>query len=68
MPESHDEALARMRAEADQARQGVSEFGGILAMFFQSCRDNGFGRREALALTQTFLATQMANHETGDDE
>lgn len=57
---AHADDLARMRAEMDQAKEGVREFAGAAHAFYGGCREAGFGRRDALALTQTFLATVIS--------
>jgi predicted trehalose synthase len=57
---SHDfEAeIARMRAEADQSRESMKDFAGILRGFFDGLVSAGFSEDQALSLVQTWL-TQM---------
>ena len=60
-----DDPIARLRAEADQAREGAREYAGTLWSFHSSLRDEGFTPDEALMLTQTFLIESLRS---GDDE
>lgn len=47
--------FARMRAEMDQAREGLKELAQTMAVFYRELCDSGFARAQALDLTKTWL-------------
>lgn len=51
--------LARLRAEMDQAKEGVKELAGALAGFFVALVGEGLTEGQALALTQTYLSKMI---------
>lgn len=52
---SHSDEIARMRAEIDQAREGLKEMGGILADFYKQLVASGLSEDQALDLTKTWF-------------
>jgi hypothetical protein len=62
-----DDPLARLRAEMDQAREGVKEFMGTLRAFYSTALEEGFSEEAALRLTRDFLIQSLRNVR-GDDE
>lgn len=51
------EVLARMRAEADQAMEGMKTVAKGSAAFYKQLRDEGLNENVAVALTQTWLSS-----------
>jgi hypothetical protein len=48
--------IARMRAEMDQAREGLKEMAGILAGFHRELVESGLSQHQALDLTKTWFS------------
>lgn len=59
MDETHDEALAALRAQMDQAVASMGEIARASRAFFLALVDEGFSEREAMTLTTTWLATML---------
>jgi hypothetical protein len=62
-----DDPLARLRAEMDQAREGLKEVAANLHAFFEESVEQGFSEEQAFRLTRDFLA-QMSRAAGGDGE
>ena len=56
-----DDPIARLRAEMDQAKEGMKEFAANLWAFHCAARDQGFSREEAFTLTRDFLLQTLKN-------
>jgi hypothetical protein len=54
---AHADDLARLRAEAAQAKETMRELAGSTFAFYSGCLEAGFGEDHALAFTQTWLTT-----------
>jgi hypothetical protein len=54
---SHQDELARLRAEADQSKMLMRELAATAFAFYSGCREAGFDEDQALQLTQTWLVT-----------
>lgn len=70
MMATHDEDLARLRAEMDQAREALRELGRSLKGFYDGLLESGFTDEQAVQLTQTFLGQSLATaplHAMGED-
>jgi hypothetical protein len=50
-----DEEIARMRAEMDQAREGLKEYTATLWTFYSELLEQGFTEAQALRLTVQFV-------------
>jgi hypothetical protein len=50
-----NEEMARLRAEMDQAVEGIRETARGLWTFYSECHEQGFDPDQAFALTATFL-------------
>jgi len=57
----HDADLARMRAEIDQAREGLKELAGVLSAFYRELFASGFTKDQALDLTKTWLLHMLGS-------
>jgi hypothetical protein len=51
-----DDPMARLRAEADQAREGGKELAGNLWAFYAAAVSQGFTAEQAFTLTAQFLS------------
>ena len=47
--------IARMRAEMDQAKEGLKEMAGVLADFYKELFARGLTEEQALDLTKTWF-------------
>lgn len=63
---SHEEDLARMRAEMDQAKEGLREFAGSIRVFYLELIEAGFTSNEAMALTVAWITAMLKRG--NDDE
>jgi hypothetical protein len=59
--------IARMRAEMDQAREGIKEIPGVLWGFYTSAVEAGFSEAEAFRLTLKYMAVTFAPQAPRDD-
>lgn len=59
----YEDEMARLRAEVDQAREGLRELAGALWALYSQLVDQGFRRHQAMDITITWL-TEMVH---GDD-
>lgn len=65
----NEDDLARMRAESDQAREGLKEVASNLWAFYAELRQEGFTRTQAMSLTQNMLFLwSRGNPGSGDSE
>jgi hypothetical protein len=62
-----DEELARLRAQMDQAAEGMKEFASTLWAFFSSLKEQGFSDRHAIQLTDTWLSAMTLKNNEGDE-
>jgi len=53
--------MARLRAEADQAMEGMKEFAGLVWSFYSSLIAQGFKADQALQLSLTYVSEFMRN-------
>lgn len=67
MGEEND-MLGRLRAEMDQAKEGVREFAGMVWAFYDELITLGFRPKHALVLTLTFLQQTLAMQGTEDED
>ena len=58
---SHEQELARLRAEADQAVAGIGEFARAVAKFNASLQQHGFNERQAMELTAAWITAMAAS-------
>lgn len=63
---AHEEELAALRAQADQAKASMGELAGTLAEFRTSLVSKGFTSSEALMLCATWLTAAMAGAKGGE--
>jgi hypothetical protein len=63
-----DDPIARLRAEMDQARAGMTEFAGALWGFYSGLVDAGFTPEQAMTLTSELLVAQVSNWGDDSDE
>lgn len=62
---SHEDEVARLRAEMDQARAAMAEVAGGTRSFFSALLDTGFDEGQALWLTSNWMVALVRN---GSDE
>jgi hypothetical protein len=55
----HDEELARLRAQLDQAKEATKELAGTLWSFYSALVEEGFDGPAALSLTNSFLGAMF---------
>lgn len=48
--------IARLRAEADQGKEGIKEFAGTVWSFYSALVKDGFASDQALAITLAWMA------------
>lgn len=58
---SAEDDIARLRAEADQGKEGLKELAGLVWSFYSGLITEGFKPDQALQLTITYLAQFMQN-------
>lgn len=61
------EKLAAMRAEMDQAIEGIKGMARATSAMYNELRDEGFGRGDAMKLTQTWISATVSGR-PGNDE
>lgn len=52
---THEEQLAKMRAEMDQVREAMGEMAGGVGQFYRELRETGLSVGESVALTGEYL-------------
>lgn len=62
---AHEDELAALRAQADQAKATMGELASTLAEFRRSLIEEGFAPAEALMLCATWLTALMAGAQGG---
>jgi hypothetical protein len=55
-----DDDIARLRAESDQAKEGMKEFAGNLWAFYSALLEEGFDPSQAITLTLSFLGETVS--------
>lgn len=65
--ETHEEALAKLRAAADQARAGLSEIAEMLASYYLALQEKGFNSEEAFGLVLDYQRQLMSALSEQDD-
>lgn len=50
-----NDEIARLRADGDQAKEGMKELAGTTWAFYAALTDEGFAPDEALALTAAWI-------------
>jgi len=55
MGDDFQSEVARMRAEMDQAMEGVKEVGRSVKVFYDALREQGFDETQAMRLTCEFV-------------
>lgn len=63
---SHDDDVARLRAELDQAAAAVKEVGATLWAFYSALTEQGFASAQAMTLTATWLSGMLRNQGGND--
>lgn len=58
---SHEEELARLRQQFDQAVEGVKEMAQATATFYSELTANGVPPHDSLALTAAWLDATLGN-------
>ena len=62
-----DDPIGRLRAQADQSKEGMREFAGTLWAFYSGLMAEGFDASQAFGLTATFLSDGLrGNRDAGD--
>ena len=61
-----DDLIARLRAEMDQAREGMKELAQNMWAFYGGLRDAGFSKAQAFTLTRDLMAVSLS--QSYDDE
>jgi hypothetical protein len=64
---SAQDDMARLRAEADQAKEGMKEFAALVWGFNSALVAEGFKPAEALQLSVTYVAQFMQNAYRGGE-
>lgn len=59
---SHEEQLAAMRAETDQAREATREVATLMWAYFSALQSAGFNMAQALTLTVGYQGALLANN------
>lgn len=54
-----DDPIARLRAEMDQAKEGMKEFAGNVWAFHGALLEQGFTSEQAMTLTVTWLSETL---------
>lgn len=65
---SHEDEVARLRAETDQQKAAMKETAGGLWTFFSELLEAGFNEQQALTLTRSWMVAMVRNGSGGDDE
>lgn len=63
----YEDEMARLRAELDQAREGLRELAAALWTLYRELTQQGFTHRQAFELTATWLV-EMVNARGDHDE
>lgn len=66
--EAPDDPIARLRADADQAREQTKELARTLGVFYAEAMGSGFERDEAMQLTSELLGHLMFLSRGGEDD
>jgi cyclopropane fatty-acyl-phospholipid synthase-like methyltransferase len=61
---NEDDAIARMRAEMDQAKEGLKEVAGSLWTFYSALCEEGFADEAALEITITWFTQLLSNEDS----
>lgn len=62
----NEDELTRLRAQMDQAREGMREIAGSCWAFYSALVDEGFTPGQALDVLQTWLAATVDSLRGGD--
>lgn len=65
--ETPDDPLARLRAQADQAREQIKELARNLSVFYAEALATGFEQAEAFTLTSELMGHLLAMGGEDDD-
>jgi hypothetical protein len=63
---SHEDDVARLRAEMDQAASAAKEMARAMRSFYAELSEQGFSEEQAMTLTLGWL-TAMVRNSGGDD-
>ncbi|HMF60997.1 MAG TPA: hypothetical protein VK595_11535 [Vicinamibacterales bacterium] len=63
-----DDPIARLRAEMDQAREGMKEMAGSLWAFYSELTGQGFTSEQAFAMTLALMTNMIRSWSSGDDD
>ena len=63
---SHDDEMARMRAEVDQAKAGLAEVAGSCWAFYAALLDEGFDAGQAIKITVAWLTAMITKSSEPD--
>lgn len=65
MPEPHDDALARLRADFDQSIEATRDFAKQVAAFRSNLIENGIPKRDATELTAAYVTAVLGGLSAG---
>lgn len=64
----HEENLAKLRAAADQMKEGIKEIAQTLAIYYKELKANEFTDEEAFALTMAWQNQMIASYQPPNDD